>query len=115
MQAVNIRQLKSNPSTVLRAARDEDLVVVMNRDRPEALLVDLERLTVPDLAAVRVALAVSLFRSGSISAGFAARMADRPLPAMLELLSSLGIPLGGSRQDALDDMATARQWLKANS
>lgn len=42
MQAVNIRQLKYNPSTALRAARDDDLVVVMNRDQPEQLLVDLE-------------------------------------------------------------------------
>ena len=50
------------------------MVVVMNRDRPQALLVDLERLGVPDLPAVRVALAVSLFRSGAVSAGFAARV-----------------------------------------
>lgn len=115
MQAVNIRQLKNNPSPALRAAKEEELVVVMNRDRPAALLVDLERLGLPDLAAVRVVLAVSLFRSGSVSAGFAARMADMPLPEMLDLLSSQGIALGGSREDALDDMSTARKWLAARS
>ena len=53
MQTVNIRQLKTNPSTALAAARADDMVVVMNRDHPQALLVDLERLDVPDLPAVR--------------------------------------------------------------
>jgi len=115
MQAFNIRQLKTNPSTALKAAKEEDLVVVMNRDQPAALLIDLDRLGVPDLAAVRVALAVSLFRTGSISAGFAARMADKPLPEMLDLLSTMGIPLGGTKTDALEDMATARTWLKSRS
>lgn len=112
MQAVNIRQLKNNPSTALAAARDDDIVVVMNRDHPQALLVDLDRLGVPDLPAVRVALAVSLFRSGSISAGFAARMADKPLAEMLTLLSSQGIPL--TTEDATNvrnEMHKAREWL----
>jgi antitoxin (DNA-binding transcriptional repressor) of toxin-antitoxin stability system len=38
MKTVNIRQLKTNPSTALAAARDDDMVVVMNRDHPQALL-----------------------------------------------------------------------------
>ena len=83
MQTVNIRQLKNNPSTALAAARADDMVVVMNRDHPQALLVDLERLGVPDLPAVRVALAISLFQTSAVSAGFAARMAGFPLPDML--------------------------------
>ena len=115
MQAFNIRQLKTNPSTALKAAKEEDLVVVMNRDQPEALLIDLDRLGVPDLAAVRVALAASLFRSGSISAGFAARMADKPLAEMLDLLSTMSIPLGGTKADVQEDMATARKWLDTRS
>ena len=115
MQTVNIRQLKTNPSTALAVAREDDMVVVMNRDRPQALLVDLERLGVPDLPAVRVALAVSLFRSGSVSAGFAARMADMPLSDMLTLLSSQGIPLTGqgpaAADEVRDEMRRARSWL----
>ena len=112
MQTVNIRQLKTNPSTALRSAKDDDMVVVMNRDHPQALLVDLEKLDLPDLGSVRVALAVSLFRSGAISAGFAARAACKPLPEMLTLLSSLGIPLtGGSAAEARDDLDAGRQWL----
>ena len=115
MQTVNIRQLKTNPSTALAAARADDMVVVMNRDHPQALLVDLERLGVPDLPAVRVALALSLFRNSAVSAGFAARMAGKPLAEMLTLLSSQGIPLTGTEKagadEALAEMRAARDWL----
>lgn len=115
MQTVNIRQLKTNPSTALAAARADDMVVVMNRDNPQALLIDLERLSLPDLPAVRVALAVSLFRSAAISAGFAARMAGKSLGDMLTLLSSQGIPLTGNDRAAEDEvrseMRDARDWL----
>lgn len=115
MQAVNIRQLKTNPSTALAAARADDMVIVMNRDHPQALLVDLEKLGLPDLPAVRVALAVSLFWSAAVSAGFAARMAGKPLAEMLTLLSSQGIPLTGNDKAAADEasaeMLSARDWL----
>ena len=112
LQTVNIRQLKTNPSTALRSAKEEDMVVVMNRDHPQALLIDLEKLDLPDLPSVRVALAVSLFRSGAVSAGFAARMTDKSLPEMLTLFSSLGIPLtGGNEADARDDLIAGKQWL----
>jgi len=112
MQTVNIRQLKTNPSTALRSAKEDDMVVVINRDHPEALLIDLEKLAFPDLGAVRVALAVSLFRSGAVSAGFAARMTDKTLPEMLTLFSSLGIPLtSGNESDARDDLNVGKQWL----
>ncbi len=115
MQTVNIRQLKTNPSAALAAARADDMVVVMNRDQPQALLIDLKQLGLPDLPAVRVALAVSLFRSAAVSAGFAARMAGKPLADMLTLLSSQGIPLTGNDKAAADEtraeMLNARDWL----
>lgn len=114
MQAVNIRQLKSNPSAALATARENDMVVVMNRDHPQALLIDLEQLGVPDLPAVRVALATSLFRGGSVSAGFAARVAGKPLAEMLTILSSLGIPLAGdgkAADEVSEDMRRSRDWL----
>lgn len=117
MQVVNIRQLKNNPATALRGTKEDDVVVVMNRDHPEAVLVSLDKLGLPDPDpdAVRVALAVSLFRNGAVSAGFAARMAGKPLPNLLALLSSLGIPLAGGAADGHDDMNTARQWLDQTS
>ena len=119
MRTVNIRQLKTNPSTALAAAREGEVVVVMNRDDPQALLVDLKQLDAPDLPAVRVALAVSLFRSGSVSAGFAARMAGKPLSEMLMLLSRQGIPLSESGKaagdEASEEMRRARDWLVKNA
>ena len=39
-------------------------------------------------------------------------MASKPLPEMLTLLSSLGIPLtGADPADVRDDLVTGRQWL----
>ncbi len=116
MRAFNIRQLKNNPSTALRAAHEDDMVVVMNRDNPTALLVDLEKMALPDLESVKVSLAISLFKSGVISVGSAARMANHNLSDMITLLSSLNIPLTGNNEDdAKSDMDVARQWLKQNS
>lgn len=113
MQAFNIRQLKNNPSTALRAAHDDDMVVVMNRDTPTALLVDLEKIAMPDMESVKVALAVSLFREGVISLGSAARMAKQNLSDMTTLLSSLDIPLTGNKpNEAKNDMDIVRQFLK---
>ena len=113
MRAFNIRQLKNNPSTALRAAHEDDMVVVMNRDNPTALLVDLEKIGFPDLDAVKLSLAVVLFKNGTISAGTAARMVNQPLSKMLTLFSSMDIPLTGNNGvEAKQDMAVARKWIK---
>jgi predicted HTH domain antitoxin len=115
MHAVNVRQLKSNPSVALREAKN-DLVVVMNRDRPDAVLVGMEQLGIADLPHVRAAFAVSMFRSGDISAGTAAKVAGKPLAEMLALLSGMSIPLyGGSPAEAVDEMAAGEAWLRDGS
>ena len=41
MHTVNVSGLKNNPSEALRSARD-DVVVVMNRDQPDAMLIGLQ-------------------------------------------------------------------------
>ena len=64
------------------------------------------------MQAINIALA--LFRSGLVSAGFAARVAGKPLDEMLSLLSSQGIPLTGEDQTAdeiREEMRQARNWL----
>lgn len=114
MHAVNVRQLKNNPSVALREAK-KDLVVVMNRDTPDAVLVGIEQLGIADLPHVRLALAVSLFRSGDISVATAARVAQVSLADMLSQLSDLGIPLyGGTTTEIVQEMNAGAQWL-ANS
>lgn len=113
MRAVNIRELKSDPSEALRSAREDDLVVVMNRDQPQALLVDLTRLKLPDMASVKVALAVALFGQGNVSLGYAARIAGKSLSDMMDMLTHMGIPIVKvSRPDIEHDLATLDAWTK---
>jgi len=112
MKAFSIRPLKSNPSTVLRAAEQDAMALVTSHQQPTALVVALDRLGLPDPAAVRSGLALSLFRSGSISVASAVRVADLPLPRFLEILASLKIPVvEGDATDLQDDLAAARRWL----
>jgi predicted HTH domain antitoxin len=112
MQAFSVRQLKSNPSTVLRAAEADAMAVVTSHQEPIALVVALDRLGLPDTAAVRSGLALSLFQAGSLSVGSAARIAGMPLPRFLEILASLRIPVADASDADLDDeLAQARRWL----
>ena len=108
MRAFSIRQLKNNPSTVLRAAEAEAMALVTNRDRAAALVVAIDRLDAPDPAAVRTGLALHLFQSGSLSVGAAARMAALPLQEFISLVSTVELELDG----VLLDLATARRWLQ---
>ncbi len=111
MQAFSVRQLKSNPSSVLRAAAADAMALVTSHQQPTALVVALDRLGLPDTAAVRSGLAISLFRGGSLSVGSAAQVAGLPLPRFLEILSSLKIPVAsGNAIELQDDLAVARHW-----
>src|SRR5262249_48011104 len=92
MKAVNVRQLKNNPSEALREARKEPVVVV-NRDEPEALLIHLNDDALLAEPGVRRALATSLYRDQSLSLGQAARFAGLPLAEFLQHVSRLGIPV----------------------
>lgn len=114
MQVVNVRQLKSNPSTALKSAKD-DLVVVMNRDRPDALIIGFEQLTgVADMAHVRQAVAVSLFKDRLLSLGSAAKMAGESLSVMLTRLTRLGIPVVDYDAATLNqEVADGAAWVKA--
>lgn len=112
MHAVNVRALKNNPSEALRSAQD-DVVVVLNRDRPQALLVDLKRSGISETKNVRVVLAVSLFKQGDISLGYAARVADKSVAEMMDILIELGIPIVTVTAEDLErDAATLAAWHK---
>lgn len=113
MHVVNVRQLKSNPSSALREARD-DMVIVMNRDKPDAMLIGFEQLAgVPDLVHVRQAMAVSLFKDRLVSVGSAAKIAGESLATMLTRLARLGLPVVDYDDQALaQEVATAAAWIK---
>ena len=114
MKTVNVSGLKNNPSEALRKAR-EDLVLVMNRNRPDALMVNLERTGALDMAGVRTALATALFKEGELALSRAAAVADMTLSDFISHLSRLGISV--IRQKATEvneDMESLDQWLASS-
>ena len=115
MKAVNVRQLKNNPSAALRDAR-KHLVVVLNRDRPEALLVHLDDDALLSEPGVRRALATALYRDESLSLGQAARVARLPLAAFIEHVSRLGIPVvRGTAAGVREDAQAIATWRRADA
>lgn len=114
MQAVNVSGLKNNPSDALRRARD-DVVVVMNRDKPDALMVGIKASGVLNMAGVRPALATALLRDGHLSLARAARLAEMTLTAFISHVSRLGIPVVNLEATAATaDMETLDEWLAAS-
>jgi predicted HTH domain antitoxin len=115
MKAVNVRQLKNNPSEALREARNQP-VIVLRGDRPEAVLLHLGDDSLLAEPGVRLALATSLYRDESLSLGQAARFAGLPIAGFLQHVSRLGIPVvRGTTQQVRDDAATARTWRSESS
>jgi predicted HTH domain antitoxin len=110
MKAVNVRQLKNNPSDALRMARKAP-VVVMNRDRPEAVLFHLDDEGLLGEPGVRLALATALYKGESISIGRAARLASMPLEAFMDEMGRAGIPVirGGART-LREDLKKLKAW-----
>ena len=115
MKAVNVRQLKNNPSDALRQARKEP-VVVMHRDRPEALLVHLDNEGLLGEPGVRLALATALYRSESVSLGRGARIAGIPPADFMLHVSREGLPvIRGSARTLREDVKSLAAWLKKDS
>jgi predicted HTH domain antitoxin len=111
MHAVQVRELKNNPSQALRKA-EHDMVVVMNRDHPSALLLHFDE-AILQKAGVSVALATALFRDGGLSLARAAKVAGMPIVDFMQHLSRLGIAVvQGTVGDAEKDLETLETWLK---
>lgn len=114
MEVVNVSGLKNNPSEALRKAR-EDLVVVMNRDQPEAMMVSLADGRLLDQAGVREALATALFRAGHLSLARAARLAQLSAAEFSRHVSRLGIPvIALDAAETERDMDTLDEWLASS-
>ncbi len=113
MKTVNVRELKNNPSSALRLAR-EDVVVVMNRDTPDAVLVHLDDETLLNMPGVRLALATALFRDGDLALGRAAKVAHVALVDFIQHVSRLGIPVvKGTAEQVSKDAEATESWLNA--
>jgi predicted HTH domain antitoxin len=112
MKTVNVSGLKKNPSEALRMAQ-EDLVLVMNRNEPDALMIGLRASKIIGMPGVRIALATALFKDGDLSLARSATLADMPLADFVAHVSRLGIPvIKQTAEEVRDDMDTLEQWLK---
>ncbi len=112
MKTVNVSGLKNNPSEALRMANN-DLVLVMNRNEPDALMVGLKSSNIIDLPGVRKALATALFKEGDLSLARAAKLADLPLASFIAHISRLGLSvISQTEADVNQDFDTLDQWLK---
>ena len=114
METVNVSGLKNNPSEALRKAR-QDVVVVLNRDRPDALMIGVELAGGLDAKGVKPALATALFRDGNLSLAPAARLAEMTLGEFAAHFSRLGIPVVTlDAEEANRDMETLKAWLASS-
>ena len=110
MKAVNVRQLKNNPSEALRMARKQP-VVVMNRDQSDAVLFHLDDEGLLGEPGVRLALATALYKSESLSIGRAARVAGMPLEAFMAQMGRAGVPvIRGSARTLREDLKNLKAW-----
>lgn len=111
MKTVNVSGLKNNPSEALRMAH-EDMVLVMNRNEPDALMIGLNSAKIIGMPGVRKALATALFKDGELSLARSAKLADMPLANFIAHVSRLGIPvINQTAEEAQADMDTLEQWL----
>ena len=115
MHAVNVSGLKNNPSEALRFARD-DVVVIMNRDQPDAVMIGLQSGQLLSEPGARAALATALFRDGGLLLARAARMAKMPLANFITHVSRLGIAVvSHDASEVARDLQTLDQRLAASS
>jgi predicted HTH domain antitoxin len=115
MKAVNVRQLKNNPSEALRLARKQP-VVVMNRDRPEAVLFHLDDEKLLGAHGLRLALALALFKEETLSMGRAARLAELSVAEFMQRASGHGIAVfRGTSRSVNEDAKTLDAWLKTKT
>lgn len=114
MEVVNVSGLKNNPTDALRKAH-KDMVLVMNRHKPDALMVGLDSTRALEMGGVKAALATALFRDGHLSLVRSARLAEMPVALFVAHVSRLGIPvIRLDAKETIRDMETLDQWLASS-
>ncbi len=92
------------------------MVVVLNRDHPDAVLMGLDQDGLLQAPGVRAALATALFRDGELSLARAARVAAMDTATFIYHLSRLGIPvIRLTEAETNADLDTLEQWLESSS
>ena len=111
MKTVNVSGLKNNPSEALRMAH-EDMVLVINRNEPDAVMMGLKAHKIIGMPGVRKALATALFKDGNLSIARSAKLADLALADFITHVSRLGIPVVDlTDEEAQQDIDTLDDWL----
>lgn len=111
MEIVNVSGLKNNPSEALRMSH-RGVVVVMNRDTPDALMLGLEHAGGIEGKGVRPALATALFRDGHLSLVRSARLAGMGVAQFAAHVSRLGIAVVRlDESETVRDLNTLDEWL----
>ena len=111
MEVINVSGLKNNPSEALRMSH-RGVVVVMNRDTPDALMLGLEHAGGIDAKAVKPALATALFRDGHLSLVRSARLAGMRAAEFAAHVSRLGIAVVRlDERETARDLDTLDEWL----
>lgn len=114
MEVVNVSGLKKNPTSALRKSHKE-LVLVMSRDRPDALMIGLNENAELAGPGVKAALATTLFNDGHLSLGRSARLAEMSVAEFIAHLSRLGIAVVRLNENETErDMDTLDQWLESS-
>lgn len=112
MKTVNVSGLKKNPSAALRMAHD-NVVLVMNRNEPDAVMVGLKSAKIIGMHGVRKALATALFKEGDLSLARSAQLAEMPLAQFVAHVSRLGLSvIDQTAEELMEDMETLAEWLK---
>lgn len=112
MKTVNVRQLENDPSDALRMARKAPVVVV-NRDRLEAMLRHLDKDGLLGEPGVRPAIATDLYKNDSVSLSRGAKIAGVPLEEFLVRVSRKGIPVvKGDATAVREDLKNLEAWRK---
>jgi len=112
MKSINVSGLKNNPSQALRMAH-EDVVLVMNRNEPDAVMVGLKYANIIGMPGVRKALATALFKDGNLSIARSAKLADMPLAEFITHVSRLGMPIIDlTAEETQQDLDTLDEWLR---
>jgi predicted HTH domain antitoxin len=92
------------------------MVVVLNRDHPDAVLMGLDQDGLLQAPGVRAALATALFRDGELSLARAARVAAMDTATFISHLSRLGIPvIRLTEAETNADLDTLEHWLESSS
>lgn len=108
------KRTQEHPSHALRHTEQNELVVVMNRERPSALLLNFDEKWLRG-AEVSAALATALFRDGSLPLPRAAKVAELSLVDFMQHLSRIGIPIvRGTAEETETEMETLASWLKSS-